>query len=98
MEIQKYKLTLMLKPDISAVQSKKIGERVQTAVKKTGGKILKSESRGIKPLAYQVEGVEQASFGEFLLELPKGKIDSIRREVVQAGGLLRVMMVKIKGG
>ncbi|NIT04433.1 hypothetical protein GTO10_06060 [Candidatus Saccharibacteria bacterium] len=98
MELQKYKLIAGLKPDISAAQSKRLSGKIETAAKKAGGKVVKSSSRGIKSLAYQVGGSEQANFEEFILELPKGKVGDLKREILQAEGFLRSMVVKIKEG
>lgn len=92
--MENYKLTIALKPDLSAEQSKKAGEKVESAVKKAGGRVVKAESLGLKPLAYSVGQFEQASFGQFLLELPKDGVAGVRRELERGGSFLRVMVVK----
>ena len=95
--MENYKLTIALKPDLSAEQSKKAGEKVESAVRKAGGKVVKAESLGLKPLAYPIENFEQASFGQFLLELPKNGVVGLRRELERGGSFLRVMVVKAIG-
>lgn len=86
-------LKILVKPDLSAEQSKKIDEKVKKAIGEAGGRVLKTESLGVKSLAYPVENFEQARFGGFSLELPPEGVSALRRDLEREGDLLRVMVL-----
>ncbi len=93
-----YEVTIALNPDLAAEKAKKITEGVEGAVVKSGGKVEKVESLGIKNLAYPVRGFSQASFGRFYLQLDSEKIGELRHQLEREPALLRVFVVKLEGG
>jgi small subunit ribosomal protein S6 len=93
-----YELTIALKPDLAAEKSKKIIEEVGEAVEKSGGKLAKTESLGVKTLAYPIKSFSQANFGRFYLQIDPDKVRELRRQLEREEALLRVFVVKIEGG
>ncbi|HEB14021.1 MAG TPA: 30S ribosomal protein S6 [candidate division WWE3 bacterium] len=89
-----YTLTVVLKPDLSAEAQKKIGKKVEDLVFSSGGKIEKTESLGIKTLAYEIEGNEQASFSRFTLTTSPDKVSGIRSELERDNNVLRVLVLE----
>jgi ribosomal protein S6 len=90
----KYELTIALKPDLAPEKSKKINGEIEESVHKLGGKILQTESLGMKSLAYPIKGAGQASFGRFQLELGPDKIQDLRRQLEREEGVVRVLVIK----
>lgn len=89
-----YELTIALKPDLSADQSKKIIGKVESTAKELGGEVKKTEGLGVKSLAYPIKKVQQANFTRFLLNIPPDKLPELRQVLGREGDLLRVMVVK----
>ena len=94
MENRKYTLTLVLKPDLSAEASKEINTKVAEAVERLDGKVVKTESLGLKTLAYSIKRETQASFGKFSLELPADRINALKSELEKTRSFLRIMIDK----
>ncbi|MDP2734715.1 MAG: 30S ribosomal protein S6 [bacterium] len=96
METKKYQLTTALKPDLSAEESQRAPRRVAEAVESLGGRVAKTESLGIKPLVYAIQGFEQASFGQFILDLPPAQVRPLRSELEKNRSFLRVLVRVLK--
>lgn len=93
-----YEMTIAMPPDLPAEKSKKMMEEVATAVEKSGGKLAKTESLGVKTLAYPIKSFSQASFGRFTLEFDPEKVRELRHQLEREETLLRVFVVKTEGG
>lgn len=92
-----YTFTVVLKPDLSAEDAKKLDTKVEDLVSKVGGKFSKKESLGIKPLAYEIDGNDQASFNRFMLEIPKEHVSGVRFDLERDSGVLRVLVLSERG-
>jgi len=92
-----YTFTVVLKPDLSLESTKKFDAKVEDLVSKAGGKFSKKESLGIKPLAYNMDGNDQAIFNRFMLEIPKKHVSEIRFDLERDSDVLRVLVLS-EGG
>ncbi len=93
-----YELTIALKSDLAAEKAKKVFGEVEEEVAKAGGKVEKIESLGVKNLSYPIKSLTQASFGRLQLEIDPDKVNALRRQLEKEEELLRVFLVKVKGG
>jgi ribosomal protein S6 len=89
-----YELTIALKPDLAPDKSKKIAGEIEESVSKLGGKILETESLGMRSLAYPIQGIGQASFGRYQLEVNPDKVGDLRRQLEQEEDIIRVLIIK----
>lgn len=93
-----YELTIALKSDLAAEKAKKVFGDVEEEVAKAGGKTDKFESLGVKNLSYPIKSLTQASYGRLQLEIGPDKVNVLRRQLEKEEELLRVFLVKVKGG
>lgn len=96
METKRYQINAALKPDLPAEESKRATREVGEAAERLGGRVSETESLGIKPLVYPIEGFEQASFGRFTAELPPEQANRLRSELEKNRSFLRVLVRVLK--
>lgn len=89
-----YELTIALKPDLSAASAKRVVEKIEEAVKGVGGTVEKIDSLGIKPLAYPIKKVSQASFARLRFQVPPKEVAGLQAEFKKDENLLRALIIK----
>lgn len=82
----KYELTFLLKKSEDA-------EKIKQLLTSEEGKIIKEENWGEKTLAYPIKKNHTAFFYNWLIEIPKNKINSLRKKLNFEEKILRYLLL-----
>lgn len=89
-----YELTILL-PDGNEKEKSRIGKLVEDYVKKSKGELVKTESWGVKTLAYPIQKKTSADYEHFVLSLEPDKQPRLDQALRLDEGILRYLFVRV---
>lgn len=92
----KYEFMGILKPFLPEDVRVKLQENIKKRIGDVGGSIIDEDIWGKRHLAYKIKGHEEGYYILYNIELPKGKLDEIIRELRTENDLLRYIFVKVE--
>lgn len=94
--MQKYNLVVVTKTEVSGEQKEKFVTKIEAATKALEGKVIKVTDMGKKQLAYKMAGLAEASFTDFVLELPEKSVLQLGKKLTVDRDVIRHLMVKVE--
>lgn len=91
-EVWGYELTVLLR---AGCITDKEWEEIKKKVNELGGKIIKEENDGIKPMAYSIDGEERAEFRYMNIELPHNKAQALSSWFNIRHNVLRYLLIRV---
>jgi ribosomal protein S6 len=97
--MERYQLTIGLKPDLSAPKKKKILSDARKLIKDAQGVPGEVKTQGLVKLAYPIEKFSEADFLTVPFEIEGEKISGLQKELGLLEGVLRMMIIRgeVKG-
>lgn len=89
-----YELTILL-PEGDTKLKERVLKLVADFVKRAGGEINKSESWGVKPLAYPIRKLTSANYEYFVLSLESARQVELDKVLRMDESILRYMFVRV---
>ena len=93
--MQGYETICILHPDLSEEEAKAALEKFGDLIAKNGGEIKKSESWGLRKLAYKVKGQAKGTLIYYLYEGIPSTVSELERNIRIADEAIRYMTVKV---
>ncbi|MFO1130085.1 MAG: 30S ribosomal protein S6 [Rickettsiales bacterium] len=85
-----YDLSYLIKQDISSVDLEKINNDIISLIVSYGGKIVKQEYWGLRPLAYKINGNSKAHYMFFNLDIPNNEcIIELEQKIKYSNEIIR---------
>ena len=91
-----YEHTLIAKQDLSESQNQKLVDKYENIIKKNVGKVLKTETWGLRTLAYMIKKNKKGFYFHIKFEGSAKTIEELERAENIDGALLRYLTVKVK--
>tara|TARA_B100000749_G_C18013096_1_gene296107 strand:- start:63 stop:389 length:327 start_codon:yes stop_codon:yes gene_type:complete len=91
-----YEHTLVVKADLSESQSKKIVDKYQKIIDKNSGKILKTETWGLRTLSHKIKNNYKGYYFHIKFEGIGKTIEGLERAENIDEKLLRFLTIKVK--
>ena len=92
--MRNYELTLLLSSKFKEAKVKQILEKIEKAIEKEGGKVVKSKDLGKIHLAYEIKKQDQANCFVLKFALNASKAGIISRDFERDEDILRHLLVK----
>lgn len=92
--MRNYELTLLLSSKFKEAKVKQILEKIEKTIEKEGGKVVKSNNLGKKPLAYKIKKQDQAFCFVLKLALDAAKTNQVNHDLGREEEILRHLLVK----
>ena len=92
--MRNYELTLVIDPDLSSVDQKKLVEKVKKIVEEIKGKVSKVTEWGKKELAYPIKKRTMGYYFLCLLNLPEDGVEKLDKKLKVEEGIMRFLQVK----
>lgn len=92
--MRNYELTLLLSPKFEEAKVKEILEKIEKAIEKEGGKVVKSKDLGKKNLAYKIKKQDKAFCFNLEISLDAQKAGGINSELERDEEILRHLLTK----
>ena len=101
-----YELALVIDPDLTASNQKKLLTEFKTFIKNLEGKVVAEEKWGKKELGYPIKKKELGVYFFWQLSLPEDKPGELDKKLRVEEGILRFLLIKpapikikkVKGG
>ena len=91
-----YEHTLIAKQDLSESQNQKLVDKYENIINKNLGKVLKTETWGLRTLAYMIKKNKKGFYFHIKFEGSAKTIEELERAENIDGALLRYLTVKVK--
>ena len=91
-----YEHTIIVRQDLSENQVKKLLDKYKNIINGNSGKILKTESWGIRNLSYEIKSNKKGLYFHIKLEGDGKTIQELEREENIDQMLLRFLTIKVK--
>ena len=91
-----YEHTIIVRQDLSENQVKKLLDKYKNIINGNSGKILKTESWGLRNLSYEIESNKKGLYFHIKLEGDGKTIQELEREENIDQMLLRFLTIKVK--
>jgi len=92
--MRNYELTLVIDPDLSSADQKKLVEKAKKIVEELKGKISKVTEWGKKELAYPIKKKTMGYYFLCLLNLPEDGVEKLDKKLKVEEGIMRFLQVK----
>ena len=91
-----YEHTIIARQDLSEIQAKKLLDKYKNIINGNSGKILKTESWGLRNLSYEIKSNKKGLYFHIKLEGDGKTIQELEREENIDQMLLRFLTIKVK--
>ena len=91
-----YEHTFIAKQDLSESQNQKLIDKYENIINKNLGKVLKTETWGLRTLAYMIKRNKKGFYFHIKFEGSAKTIEELERAGNIDGALLRYLTVKVK--
>jgi small subunit ribosomal protein S6 len=91
-----YEHVLMARQDISAQQAEALVEQFKSIITTNGGKVVKTETWGLKTLAYRIRKNRKAHYALMATDTPAPAVAEMERQLRLNEDILRFMTVKVE--
>jgi len=92
--MRNYELTLVIDPDLTSADQKKLVEKVKKIVEEVEGKVNKTIEWGKKELAYPIKKKKMGYYFLCLLSLPEDGVEKIDKKLKVEEGIIRFLQIK----
>jgi len=92
--MRNYELTLVIDPDLSSADQKKLVEKAKKIVEELKGKISKVTEWGKKELAYPIKKKTMGYYFLCFLNLPEDGVEKLDKKLKVEEGIIRFLQVK----
>ena len=89
-----YELTLILDPDLSSEDQKKLIEKIKKIIEDTKGKVEKTNDWGKKELAYPIKKKTMGYYFLWEIKADSGQIDKIDKKIKIEEEVLRYLILR----
>ena len=89
-----YELTLILDPDLSSEDQKKLIEKIKKIIEDTKGKVEKTNDWGKKELAYPIKKKTMGFYFLWEIKADSQQIDKIDKKLKIEEGVLRYLILR----
>lgn len=89
-----YELTLILDPDLSSEDQKKLIEKIKKIIEDTKGKVEKTNDWGKKELAYPIKKKTMGDYFLWEIKADSGQIDKIDKKIKIEEEVLRYLILR----
>lgn len=101
--MKSYELVYLVAGDIPEIELKKVQKKVLEIIAKHGGKVIKEDFWGKKPLAYQIKKQDYAFYSVLLLDLEPDKVGHLEADFKLTEKMIRYLLtvkeeIKVKKG
>ncbi len=90
-----YESTFLIRPDLSAQDAEQVVEQFTALVKEKGGRLIKQEYWGLRPLAYLIHKAKKAHYIMLGIETPGDTIREIERQSGIHEDIMRNVTIKV---
>jgi len=94
--MRNYELTLVIDPDLTSADQKKLVEKVKKIIEEFKGKVNKTIEWGKKDLAYPIKKKNMGYYFLCLLSLPEDGVEKIDKKLKVEKGIIRFLQVKVE--
>jgi small subunit ribosomal protein S6 len=95
--VRSYELTYIVHPEVDGDDLTAVGERINALVERDGGKIVQTESWGLRRLAYPVQKQWEGQYVLMRLELEPQSVSALERGLGLIEPIMRHLIVRIEG-
>ena len=89
-----YELTLVLDPDLSSEDQKKLTEKIKKIIEDTKGKVEKVNDWGKRELAYPIKKKKMGFYFLWEIKLALGDLDKIDKKIKIEEGVMRYLIIR----
>ncbi len=93
--MRQYELTLVLDPELTSENQKKVLAKIKKLITSFKGKAGKGEDWGKKTLAYPIKKKTSGVFHLFKLDLPGESVKGLDQKLRLEDNLIRFLLVKV---
>ncbi len=93
--MNKFETALILSPEISSTNRKKLCDNFTNLIKENSGKVIDSEDWGLRDLSYNIKNFSKGFYNFFQIEIDGNKIEEIKKNLTQNEDYLRHLFVKV---
>lgn len=90
-----YEHVFLARQDVSTAQAETMMKEYQGIIEANGGKVVKSEYWGLKPLAYKVKKSRKAHYALFNIDAPHAAVAEMERNMGISVDVLRFITIKV---
>ncbi|HLB07413.1 MAG TPA: 30S ribosomal protein S6 [Alphaproteobacteria bacterium] len=90
-----YESTFIARPDLSSKQAEELAQRYAGLIAEQGGSVAKSESWGLRSLAYRIKKHRKGHYAHFALDAPPAAIKEMERTMKIDEDVLRFLTVRV---
>lgn len=92
--MENYELTLVLDPDLSSEDQKKLTEKIKKIIEDTKGKVEKVNDWGKRELAYPIKKKKMGFYFLWEIKLTPGDLDKIDKKIKIEEGVMRYLIIR----
>jgi len=89
-----YELTLILDPDLSSEDQKKLIEKIKKIIEDTKGKVEKTNDWGKKELAYPIKKKKMGDYFLWEIKADPEQIDKVDKKLKIEEGVMRYLIIR----
>ena len=90
-----YESVFIARPDISSAQNEALTDSFKTIISENGGTVTKTESWGLKTLAYRIKKNRKGHYSLMTLDAPPAAISELERNMRISEDVLRYMTLRV---
>ena len=90
-----YESVFIARPDISSAQNEALTDSFKTIISENGGSVTKTESWGLKTLAYRIKKNRKGHYSLMNLDAPPAAISELERNMRISEDVLRYMTLRV---
>ena len=94
--MRQYELTYIIRPDLDEEAVAAVAQRVEQIIRDNGGRVLKVEPWGKRPLAYSIQHYNEGHYILLLTELNDVVIREIERHMKLSEDIIRHLLVRVE--
>ena len=92
--MKNYELLTVFKPSLDAEEVDKAIEAIGKIASDLGGKVVSTDKKGRKKLAYDIQNFRDGFFVTSIVSLPEAKVAEFRRQLRLSDNILRTMFLE----
>ena len=95
--VRSYELTYIVHPEVDGDDLAAVSERVSALVERDGGKIVQTESWGLRRLAYPIQKQWEGQYVLMQLELEPRSVSALEQGLGLVEPIMRYLIVRVEG-
>ncbi len=94
--MKKFEAVLMISPEISQKELSKELSTFKNQIENNQGKIINTESWGIRDLSYKINGFKKSFYNFFQIELNGNEIPTMKNYLKKNENIIRHLFIKVE--